>query len=388
MDQGHHRNLIFISLSQFGMAMSANFIMVFLPFYTFKISPYSSQETLIWVGLIMGAHPFIVMIASNFWGVLTSRFSPKLLYMRGLLANTVLFLLMGFTSNLHVLLILRVFQGIFGGISTVGLIIISSSSSRERISADIGFFQTFLTLGQLVGPPIGALAASVFGYRGAFVSVSVFILVVIIFCYLNVKEVPLQSKGERLFGRSTVNQQTIVAWILCFAATVQLMFLPSVLPNVFEKFNMERTVALKWAGVVIMIYTATATLGTYFWTRVSLRFGRDRMILLLVISGILFQSLLSLSRGMVDFIVIRMVQTGLIAAAIPLVISIFATELKGGTIGFVNSARFAGNAFGPMIAASILAVSNLTTLYLFISGITLFALLAFKFLSQSSFRPQ
>lgn len=340
MDQDKNRTLISISLSQFGMAMTANFVMVFLPFLIFKISPYSSQETLIWVGLIMGAHPFIVMIASNFWGVLTSRFSPKLLFMRGLLANIVLFLLMGFTSSLHVLLILRILQGVFGGISTVGLIIISSSSSRERISADIGFFQTFLTLGQLVGPPIGALAASVFGYRGAFVSVSIVLLIVIIFCYLNVEEVPLQSKGEKLFGRSTVNQQTIVAWILCFAATVQLMFLPSVLPNVFEKFNMERAIALKWAGVVIMIYTATATLGTYFWTRVSLRFGRDRMILLLVISGILFQSLLSLSRGMVDFIVIRMIQTGLIAAAIPLIISIFATELKGGTIGFLNSARF------------------------------------------------
>jgi MFS family permease len=112
------------------------------------------------------------------------------------------------------------------------------------------------------------------------------------------------------------------------------------------------------------------------------------MILLLVILGILFQSLLSLSRGMVDFIVIRMIQTGLIAATIPLIISIFAAELKGGTIGFLNSSRFAGNAFGPMIATSILAISNLTTLYLFISGLTLFALFGFKFLSKSTFHPQ
>jgi MFS family permease len=370
------------------MAMTANFIMVLLPFYASKISPYSSQETLLWVGLIMGSQSFVVMIASNFWGVLTSRFSPKLLFMRGLFANFILFLLMGFTTSLHVLLILRVIQGIFGGISTVGLIIISSSSSPERIPADIGFFQAFLTFGQLVGPPIGTLAASVFGYRGAFVSVSIFLLVIILFSYLNVKEVPLQSKQEKLFGRSTLNRETIVAWLLCFAVTVQLMFLPSVLPNVFEAFHMERAVALKWAGVVIMLYTGTTTLGTYFWSRLSLKLGRDRMILLLVVLGTLFQALLSLSQGMIDFIVIRMIQTGLIAAAVPLVISIFATELKGGTIGFVNSARFAGNAFGPMIATSVLAISNLPTLYLFISGLTLFALFAFKFLSKSAFHSQ
>ncbi len=388
MDPSDHRNLIFISLSQFGAAFSANFIMVFLPFFIFKISPYSSQETLIWVGLIMGSAHFVVMIASNFWGVLTSRFSPKLLYMRGLLVNIVLFLLMGFTSSLHVLLILRILQGVFGGISTVGLLIISSSSSREKISADIGFFQTFQTLGYLVGPPIGALAASVLGYRGAFVSASAALLVVLTFCHLNVTEVPLQSKKERFFGRSTINRQTILAWMLCFTATVQLMFLPSVLPNVFEKFNIEKAIALKWAGVVIMFYTATATFSTYFWTKFSGRIGRDRMILLLVILGSLFQSLLSLTSGTTDFIVIRMIQTGLIAATIPLVISIFATELKGGTIGFLNSARFAGNAFGPIIATSVLAVSNLTSLYLLISGLTLLALFGFKFLSKSSFHPQ
>ncbi len=66
MDKDHNRNLIFISLAQFGMALSANFIMVLLPFFAFRISPYSSQETLIWVGLIMGAHSFVVMVASNF----------------------------------------------------------------------------------------------------------------------------------------------------------------------------------------------------------------------------------------------------------------------------------------------------------------------------------
>ncbi len=90
---------------------------------------------------------------------------------------------------------------------------------------------------------------------------------------------------------------------------------------------------------------------------------------------------------MVDFTVIRMVQTGLIAATIPLVISMFAAERQGSLIGFLNSARFAGNAFGPMIGTSILAVSNLTSLYLFVSLLTLLALFAFRFFSETSPNP-
>lgn len=384
MEPRSNQNLIFISLTQFGMAFSVNFIVVILPFFVLNISSYSPQETLLWVGWIMGSSSLVMTIASNFWGFLTSRFSPKLLYLRAILAYIVLFLLMGFTSSLHLLLVLRILQGLFGGVSTVGLVIVSSSSSRERIAADIGFFQTFQTLGHLIGPLVGSFAASLFGYQGAFVSVSAILLVASIFCHLNVKEVPLQPKKEKFFGRSTINKRTILGWLVCFMVMVQLMFLPSVLPNVFEKFGVEKPIALKWAGLVIMLYTATATLGTYMWSRLSVRIGRNRMIFLLLILGSLFQSLLSLNRGMVDFIVIRTIQTGLIAATIPLVISIFATEQNGGTIGFLNSARFAGNAFGPIIATSILALSNLTTLYLFISGITLLALIGFR----SSFRKE
>jgi DHA1 family multidrug resistance protein-like MFS transporter len=379
VEQAKNRNLIFISLSQFGVASSANFITVMLPFYIFNISPYSPQETLIWIGWIMGSSHFVVIFASNLWGMLTSRFSPKLLYMRGLLANLVLFFIMGFTSDLRVLLLLRILQGVFGGISTVGLIIISSSSSQEKISSDIGFFQTFQTMGFLVGPPMGAFAASAFGYKGSFVSASVILFVVLVFCHLYIKDVPLQQEKESFFGRSNMNLQTVTGWLLCFMVMVQLMFLPSILPNVFESFSLEKNIALQWAGVVIMLYTATATFSTYFWPKFSRRVGKERMILFIVLLGSLFQALLSFSRGAIDFIVIRMIQTGLIAGAIPLVISIFAVRQKGNVIGFLNSGRFAGHAFGPVMATSVLAVSNLPSLYLLISGLTLLALLAFNF---------
>jgi MFS family permease len=379
VEQAKNRNLIFISLSQFGMAASVNFITVMLPFYVLRISPYSPQETLIWIGWIMGSSGIIVIFASNFWGTLTSRFSPKLLYMRGLLANFVFFFLMGFTSDLRILLVLRILQGVFGGISTVGLLIISASSSKEKISSDIGFFQSFQTMGFLVGPPMGAFAASAFGYRGAFVSASVIPFIVLVFCQLYVQDVPLQQEKESFFARSNVNRQTVMGWLLSFMVMVQLMFLPSILPNILERFGLEKSVALKWAGVVIMVYTATATFGTYFWPKFSRRIGIKKVILFIVLLGCVFQALLSLSRGPIDFIVIRMIQTGLIAGAIPLVISIFAVRQKGNVIGFLNSGRFAGHALGPIMATSVLAVSNLPSLYLMISGLTLLTLLAFNF---------
>ena len=156
MNRRPSQDVIFICLSQFGIALSFNFVMVFLPFYIHKISPYSPQQTLVWLGFIMAASSIMAALASTFWGALGSRYNPKHLFMIGLLSHAVLIFIMGFVTNLPLLLVLRMAQGILGGISTVGLIMVSSSSSRESAAKNLGLFQNSLTMGQLIGPPLGA----------------------------------------------------------------------------------------------------------------------------------------------------------------------------------------------------------------------------------------
>jgi DHA1 family multidrug resistance protein-like MFS transporter len=331
------------------------------------------------VGAILGSTGLVTAATSTFWGSLTHHYSPKLLYLRAIIAHSIMLLLMGFTTNLHQLLLLRILQGLIGGISTIGLIIVSSSSLKERISMDMGIYQSSMTLGQLVGPPLGSLGAVLLGFHGAFISASAVLFASSIFCYLFVTDVPKLPKEEKSSLWTILDQRVIVAWLLCLTASIQLMFLPSVLPNVFEQFQIEKTLGLKLAGTVVMLYTITAMIGTYLWSWLSRRYGLKKMITYLFGFGILFQALLALSRGIIDFTVIRMIQTGLIAVTIPLIFSLFLSEPKGGTIGFLNSARFTGVALGPIIATSILAFSSLEVLYLSISALSLLALIGFKF---------
>ena len=112
----------------------------------------------------------------------------------------------------------------------MGIVIVTSSSSKEWASRDIGFFQNAMTLGQLIGPPLGALAASALGYKGAFMSASALVFVTLAFCLLYVVDVPHEPKEKSRFREHTVNRRTMLGWGLCFTTTVQLMFLPSVLP--------------------------------------------------------------------------------------------------------------------------------------------------------------
>jgi DHA1 family multidrug resistance protein-like MFS transporter len=370
-----NKGVFFIAVSQFGMAFSFSFMIAFMPFYIVKISTFGPKETMLWIGMIIGVPNIIMALIAPFWGGLTSRFSPKLLFERGILCNGILILLMGFIDNLYLLLLLRIMQGAFGGVSTIGLVLISSLSPEERLHKDLSLFQNSLTAGQLMGPPLGTYTASLFGYRGAFVIASIIVSIFLTFCHHYVSDIPLQKKKSH--PEAYYKKGLLSGWVLSLIATVQLTFLPSILPRILENFQLMEGAALNYAGIIIMFYTATAILGTYIFSRLSSKISLKKIITISCLSAAFFQVLLIISKGVWSFAVIRMIQTGFIAAIFPLTISIFARDVGGGMIGFLNSARFFGNAVGPLMATSVLAYSNLLTLYILIAGLTLSSLWAF-----------
>jgi len=362
------------------MTFSFNFMMAFMPFYIIRISPFDHQKTMIWIGLILGATHILTAVTAPFWGGLTSRFRPKVLYETGFLCNGVLILLMGFTNSLVILFLLRMLQGALGGVSTIGMILISASSSREGLRNDLSFFQNCLTAGQLVGPPLGTYAASSCGYRAAFVLTFFLVILCLLFCHLYVADVPTQNKQSSPDCRN--KRALLSGWLLSLVATVHLTFLPSILPDILKTFGWVEEAALNLAGIVIMSYTATAILGTYLLSRLSSKTALRKIITVACLAAALGQVLLFFSEGVVSFMVIRMIQTGFIAGVFPLIIAFFAQDVGGGMIGFLNSARFFGVAFGPLVATSLLAYAGLLPLYGFIAACTLISLGMFLTLSR------
>lgn len=234
-----------------------------------------------------------------------------------------------------------------------------------------------MTLGQLIGPPIGALAATTLGYRGAFVVASAFVFITLAFCFFFVKEYPHEPRQGAGLRVHAVNRRTLMGWGLCFTATVQLMFLPSVLPDVFREFHIEESVAVRSAGLFVMMYTATAMAGTLLLCRLAGRFKTLLLIITVSLAGTGLQFLLAASSGITSFFTVRVLQTAMIAAVMPLVFSSFVSDLDGRVIGFLNSSRFAGNGLGPIMATSVLAFSSLDWLYLSIGAMSLLALIGY-----------
>ena len=193
--QDRIKGVYFIALSQFGLAFCFNVVMSFMPFYIIKISPYKPYETMIWIGMIMGLNSFVAAAAAPFWGSLTSKFRPKGLFQRAFLSNGIIFLLMGFTDSLPMLLVLRLIQGALGGASTIGLFMISQLSSKDRLAGHLSLYQNSMTAGSLLGPPVGAYLAAHLGYRSPFIVSFVMIGVFLLLCQIYVAEIREEGSG-------------------------------------------------------------------------------------------------------------------------------------------------------------------------------------------------
>lgn len=372
---GTDKGLFFISVSQFGIAFSFNCTMAFMPFYILRISPFGTKETMIWIGLIMGAAPVFAALTATLWGQIAARWRPKLLFEIAIFFNGVILLLMGFTDSLYVILILRISQGCMGGVSTIGLILIASLSPQERLHKDMSRFQMAIQIGQLIGPPAGAFIATLLGYQYPFILSFLAVSVILALCHRHVADVP--PRPGKSLQSPLPRQGILVGWALGFVATVQLTFLPSILPHILEDFRLTGKEALNTAGTIMMAYTAASIPGNYLISALGSRIGLKALIAFASITASLFQILLIFCPGVMSFTLIRMLQVGFVSAVFPLILSRFARDAGGGTLGFLNSSRFFGNALGPFLATSILAFSDLATLYLVIAGMTMASVLSF-----------
>lgn len=369
------KGVFFVAISQFGSSFSYNFVMVFMPFYIMKISALGPKETMIWTGLIIGAPSVMNALTAPLWGRLTSRFRPKLLFEMGILWNGILFLVFGFVQNLYLLFLLRVLLGVMGAVSTVGLILMSALTPEERLHKDISLYQITMTIGQLIAPPIGAYMITLVGYRFAFIIGSFIFFIFFILCHRNIKDIPCQKTVRDSTQR--LKKGIFWGWVLGLIATVHITYLPSILPHIFENFQLKEERAVSYAGIIMTAYTITAILGNFMINNFVSRTKLKQVILYIGLSAAFLQAIMYLTPGVISFTLIRMLQTGVIAAVFPIILSVFAIGVGGGTLGFLNSARFAGNAIGPLLATSVVAYSNLLTLYLIISGLTLIPLAGF-----------
>jgi predicted MFS family arabinose efflux permease len=213
---------------------------------------------------------------------------------------------------------------------------------------------------------MGAMAAAAFGYRGAFFASSLVLFAIFAFCWIGLSDLP--PRGHTTAADPLPKHQIWLAWLLALIGTMHIVFLPSVLPNILAGFAVPADVQLVTAGTVVFLYGISAAAGSYGFSRLASTIPPHRLIVCAAFGAAGCQLLLIAPTATPAFTIVRMAQTAFAAGIFPLILAQVAATGRSRTVGLINTARFAGNALGPVAATFILSNASLWTLYCVLAG--------------------
>jgi MFS family permease len=345
-----------------------SFVSVSLPFYIQAMSPFDASTTLRWTGWILGISSLITVVTAPISGRLVQGRDPKygFVWVQGL--QGLGFLFMALARTLPQMLFARALLGLMGAVSTFAFIM--AGRARGDVRRQIAAIQSSMTLGQVLGPPIGAVTAARLGFRPSFIMAGLMLGA----CSLLVGVgVPGSAAGEvaKARGGRTSVREVVVSLVLVLAASIQVFFLTSILPQVLPPLGIAAGATLEVGGLILFASGIATGLGAVATPRLADAVGERRAIRWALAISSLLLATLALARDVWTFSAIRILQMLCIAPVFPLSVGSIAQRASGQAIGFLNSARIGASFLGPVLATTLLTSAPPAAVYLVLSAVGL-----------------
>lgn len=343
------RTRLVLPVTMFFASFAWSFTYVSLPFYITRVSPLDAASTLRWSGWILGISPLITVVTGPAWGRFASRGNPKALYIVVEGLQGVGFFLMALAETLPALFLARLLLGVMGAASTFAFILAGRGGDVRRQVAAI---QSGMTVGQVLGPLAGAVAAARVGFQWSFVIGGLILWGCALLVWWLVPSRPAAAGAER-HGPTASGREIATVCLLVLAGSTQVFFLTAILPSVLPVLGVAPGYALEVGGLIIFATGLGAAVGAMAAPRVAELLGDQRSVVWLLSGSSVFLATLALAPEAWSFGVLRFLQVLCIAPVFPLVVAAIAPRASGEAIGVVNSARIGAAFVGPVLATTL-----------------------------------
>ncbi len=330
-----------------------SFVYVSLPFYIQQLSEGDAISTLRWTGWILGVSSLATVATSPFWGRLANRRDPKTLYVVVELLQGIGFFLMAGARTLPELFLARMLLGIMGAASTFAFVIAGRAEERE-VRQQVSAIQSAMTVGQVLGPLAGAVAAARLGFTVSFLVAGSLLWGCAGLVGWGVKAPqPPRMLGTR--GRHGSGAEVASACLLVLAGMTQLFFLTAVLPEILPPLGVGPGDTLEVGGLIIFASAVAASLGSLSAPRLADLLGERPVTVWSLTTSSILLALLATAPNAWTFAGLRFFQVLCVAPIFPLAVARVAQGADGQAIGLVNSSRIAAAFVGPVMTTTLLS---------------------------------
>jgi MFS family permease len=262
----------------------------------------------------------------------------------------------------------RMLLGFMGAVSTFAFIMAGRSGGDVR--RGIASIQSGMTLGQVLGPAVGAFAAARLGFRGSFVVAGFMLWACSAMVAWGVPDRPVARPEHERPKTASVREVGTVC-LLVLAGSIQIFFLTAILPQILPRLGVAPAMMLEVGGLILFVTGAAAAIGSFIAPRLAEVVGDRRTIVWFLVASSIGLAALAAAPEVWSFGVLRFLQVLCIAPIFPLSVAAIAQRASGTAIGIVNSSRIGAAFLGPVIATTLLTWVPPGAVYLVLAGIGL-----------------
>ena len=260
---GWQRNLICMWISQLlvntGFAAAFSFIALYLCENKFGIAEgmrgyYTSR--FFFFGMLAYA------IFTPIWGMLSDRFGVKIMLYRGSFVTALIYPLMGLTTNVNTLIVMRFLTGALSGTTVAAKMLLVKTVPNDRQGFALGVLETSIWGGAMIGDVLGGLAVAKFGFTATFFICGALFFVsglFVIFARDSEKSVAVAAAAsaarpgfrEKLSGmRWLVFPPILMMMVLFLLCGVALRFTAPYTSLMVKNFVGDHKDAAYWTGII------------------------------------------------------------------------------------------------------------------------------------------
>jgi MFS transporter, DHA1 family, staphyloferrin B biosynthesis exporter len=338
-----------------------------LPFYFARIG-VPEGDVPWWTGVSLAAPAVTGMISAPLWGLVGDRYGRKAMVVRAHAGLGLAVALMAVARTPEAFLMCRLLQGACGGVVGATATYASSLAEPQRRGRALGGLFGATAAGAVLGPVVGSVLASQFGYGLLFGVVAGLLFITSASALVLLKEPAATTRTSEAVGRHMrevavrllrvpQGRNLLLAGLAAQAAVFALIvvFAPQV-----ERVTGSLAAATVWVGVLHALTWTASSVGAPWWGRRNDRRSAHRGFAVAAAGcglAITFQAVAGSPEALLPLRIAQGFCFAALAQSVMYVISELSGErLRGTGLGFTTSVLDVGQVVGALFGAAAAAL--------------------------------
>lgn len=372
--------VIFLNIGSIFAALIYTMLIPFLPMYLMDELGVGMDSVKLWSGLCFAASFLFAGIMAPIWGAMADRYSQKVMVVRAAIFLGVTYFLGGIVHSGWELFLVRCLQGFASGFIPASMAIVSAMVPKRELGLHMGFMQSAITAGSILGPFLGGVIAEWMGMRVSFYIGGITLMAMGILYIFIVPELPkpkpklvpetIEGKGKKSLNWALLREPLVLP-LLVTSAVLQLAIycVQPILPLYLGDLRGSMEQIGLVTGTVFSVVGIAGLISAPLWGAMGGRSSYRNVLYWSLFTSGLFCLLQVIPDSVEGFTAWRFV-AGFCAAGIsPATMALLSTHTdpahRGRLFGLNFAAQQAGGFLGPLMGGLIASVMPLSAVLLF-----------------------